>query len=595
MKTETKEKIDMKYNLKIYLRLLSKYKGIFIGLLFVVLLIETTSVVDKFLFKVLIDNGTLFTQGSLIKQAFINILLIIGGIFIFALITKGICKFLEIHLINRLDANLIVDLKRKFFNHILSLSHNFHTSHKTGSLISRLSRGGKAMERMTDTIAFNFAPLIFQFSVAGLSLIFFDFTSAVTIFIIMIVFIFYNLINQQIQQKSNLEANNAEDIEKGNIGDIFTNIDAIKYFGKEKLIINKFVNLTNNTRNAALKNWDYFRWLDSGQAIILGIGTFLMVYFPLMKFLEGQLTIGTLVFIYTVYLSLMGPLFSFVHGMRDFYRVMADFDSLFQYDKIENEVKDKSGAKELKINAGEINFNNISFSYGNRKIFKDLSLKINKNEKIAFVGHSGCGKTTLIKLLYRFYDVNSGEILIDNKSINTFKQESLRSEMSIVPQECVLFDDTIYNNVLFSRPNATKEEVMKAIKFAQLDKIINSFSQKENTIVGERGIKLSGGEKQRVSIARAILANKKVLVLDEATSALDSETEHEIQQDLEKLMQGRTSIIIAHRLSTIMKADRIIVMKSGKIVQVGKHYQLIEQPGEYKKLWNLQRGGYLRS
>jgi ABC-type multidrug transport system fused ATPase/permease subunit len=221
-------------------------------------------------------------------------------------------------------------------------------------------------------------------------------------------------------------------------------------------------------------------------------------------------------------------------------------------------------------------------------------LKIKKNEKIALIGHSGCGKTSLMRLLYRLYDVESGKILIDGKNINEFKQESLRSELSIVPQECVLFDDTIYNNIKFSNPNATRKQIMNAIKFAQLDKVIRNFPKKENTIVGERGVKLSGGEKQRVSIARAILANKKILVLDEATSSLDSETENEIQKALQKLLQGRTSIIIAHRLSTIMNADRIIVMKSGKIIQQGKHKDLIRQKGEYKKLWNLQKGGYIK-
>ena len=192
------------------------------------------------------------------------------------------------------------------------------------------------------------------------------------------------------------------------------------------------------------------------------------------------------------------------------------------------------------------------------------------------------------------YNLQGGEILIDGKNIEEFKQESLRSELSIVPQECVLFDDTIYNNIKFSNPQATRKEIMEAIRLAQLDKIVNKFPDKEKTIVGERGVKLSGGEKQRVSIARAILANKKILVLDEATSALDSQTEHEIQKALDTLLEGRTSIIIAHRLSTIMNADRIIVMKGGSVVEQGNHNTLIRKNGEYQKLWNLQKGGYIK-
>ena len=247
----------------------------------------------------------------------------------------------------------------------------------------------------------------------------------------------------------------------------------------------------------------------------------------------------------------------------------------------------------MEIKEGIVEFRNVNFSYGKRKLFENFNLKIKKNEKVALVGHSGCGKTTLIKLLNRLYDVKKGEILIDGKDIREFKQESIRGETGIVPQEAILFDDTIYNNIKFANPKASREEVLQAIKFAQLDKIILNFPKKENTIVGERGVKLSGGEKQRVSIARAILANKKVLVLDEATSALDSETESEIQKDLYKLMEGRTAIMIAHRLSTIMAADTIVVMKEGKIIQKDSHDELIKQKGEYNKLWNLQKGGYI--
>ena len=273
---------------------------------------------------------------------------------------------------------------------------------------------------------------------------------------------------------------------------------------------------------------------------------------------------------------------------------MADFESLFQYGKIKNEVKDQPGATPLKIKKGVIEYKDINFSYRQRNILSHFNLKIPAGKRIALVGPSGSGKTTLVKLLYRMYDVQGGKITLDGKDIHQVQQESLRSEMSLVPQECLLFDDTIYHNIAFSNPTASKEEVMEAIRLAQLNKIIQQFPKKEHTIVGERGVRLSGGEKQRVSIARALLANKKILVLDEATSALDSRTEREIQQSLEKLMKHRTSIIIAHRLSTIMNADAIVVMDKGKIVQMGKHSELIRQPGMYKKLWNLQKGGYIK-
>jgi len=555
--------------------------------------IQSTNIIQKYLFKILIDKGTNLTAGILASAAYIKILYVLGAVFILTILVKSICQWLDVHIINILEVKIIYDMKSKFFNHIIGLSHNFHTSHKTGSLISRISRGGRAMENITDTIIFQFLPLIFEFAMAAISIAVFDNVSMIVITITVGAFIVYNLIFQQIQQDANLKENYAEDIEKANIADFITNADSIRFFGKENFIKERFSKIATNTKQVALTHWQYFRYFDSIEGLIIGLGTFFLIYFSVTKLLAGGMTIGTLVFIYTVYLGLAGPLFSFVWGMRNFYRSMADFNDLFQYGKIKNDIKDKPNAKNLDIEKGTIEFKNISFDYGKRKIFKNLSLKIRKNEKVALVGHSGCGKTTLVKLLYRFYDVNKGKILIDNQDIRDFKQESLREAMSTVPQECILFDDTVANNIAFSKPDATKQEILQALKFSQLFNAVKKFPYKENTIVGERGIKLSAGEKQRVSIARALLSNKKVLVLDEATSSLDSRTEHEIQRELKKLMEGRTSLIIAHRLSTIMHADRIIVMKDGKIVQSGTHKSLIRRPGEYKNLWNLQRGGYI--
>ena len=588
------DRIDFKYNLKIYFGLLKKYKKQFILLMILVLLGEALLVVNGFLFKIVIDKGTEYSAGTITREILVKILLIVAVIYLAVTAIKIFVKWFKISSVNKLEAELIEDTKLKFFNHIITLSHKFHTNNKTGSMISRLSRGGRAVERMTDTIIFNVAPLIFQLVIVSISMMAFDITSGLVVLLTVVVFLIYSYIIQEIQKPSSMKANDVEDFEKGKLADTITNIDSIKYFGKEEHIKNKFRQITSNTKFWMKKNWDYFRILDMGQSIILGIGTFLLLYIPLIKFLNNELSLGTIVFIYTIYGTLMNPLYGFVSGMREYFRVMVDFQSLFEYNKIEQEVKNKTDAKPINISNGKIEFDTITFKYGQRKIFENFTLKIHKNSKVALVGHSGSGKSTLVKLLYRLYDVDHGSIKIDGVNIRDINQESLRSEMSIVPQECVLFDDTIYNNIAFSKPDATREEIMNAIKFAQLDKIILEFPKKEDTIVGERGIKLSGGEKQRVSIARAILANKKILVLDEATSSLDSQTEHDIQMDLEKLMKGRTTIIIAHRLSTIMKADKIIVLKKGKIEQSGNHNTLIKKSGEYKKLWNLQKGGYIK-
>lgn len=591
---EKENPIDFKYNFQIYWSFLSKYKFLLATIFTVILGVELLRVVDKFIFKKIIDEGTIFVAGELSSEAFVAILIGVAWIFAAATISRSVLGWLQIHLINKLEGGLIYHLKKKFFTHLLYLSHKFHTTHKTGSLIARLSRGAGAIERMTDFMLFNTLGLFLQVLVVGISLVYFEWITALVVVLTGIVFIGYTLIIQQAQNKAAAEENKAEDLEKAHVGDVFTNIESIKHYGKEEFIEGRNDELRSTTIRAMVRHWNYGRWLDSGHNIILGIGTFFLLLFPLLRFLNGNMTIGTLVFVYTVYTNLFGHLYGFVYGIRGFYRSMADFQDLFQYGKIENDIKDKEDAEECLIEKGEIEFRDVSFKYHDRPIFEKFNLKIRKNEKVALVGHSGSGKSTLVKLLYRLYDVDEGKILIDRKDIASFKQNSLRSELSIVPQECILFDDTVYNNILFSRPDAKREEVMDAMKFAQLDKVVADFPKKEQTLVGQRGVKLSGGEKQRVSIARAILANKKILVLDEATSSLDSQTEHEIQKDLARLLKDRTAIIIAHRLSTIMQADKIVVLDKGKIVQIGTHRQLINQRGLYKQLWNLQKGGYLR-
>ncbi|USN45822.1 MAG: ABC transporter ATP-binding protein [Candidatus Woesearchaeota archaeon] len=587
------KQVQYKHNVKTYLELVKGSWPLFIALLVTTLVIEVSQAIDKFFFKAIIDQGTLFVAGDLSKATYTQLLLLLAASYALVNLIRAVLRWLKIHQLNHLEVTLMKRLKIRFFNHIVQLSHNFHTTNKTGSLISRLIRGSSAIERFTDVIIFSFGPLIFQFATVFFSIIYFDLQSALVVAGIVGVFIAYSFFILRKQIKYKVIANNTEDIEKANISDFFMNIESIKYFGKEDRIMKRYERLAENSKKTRFVFWQYFRWFDAGQTIILGAGTILVIWFPLTKLLAGEMSIGSVVFIYTIFSNLFGPLFSFVHGIRGFYQSMADFESLFRYEQHQNEIKNGS-QKKFVVRKGQIEFKELDFNYPkHNKLFRNFSLTINPNSKVALVGHSGCGKTTLVKLLYRLYDPLRGKILIDGKDITQYQQETLRSEMSIVPQEAVLFDDTIFNNIAFSRPSATRKEVLQAIKFAQLDKIIDSFPLKEKTIVGERGVKLSGGEKQRVSIARAVLANKKILVLDEATSALDSKTEHEIQKDLERLMKGRTSIIIAHRLSTIMKADEIIVMQRGKIVQRGTHNELIKIKGRYRELWNLQKGGYI--
>jgi ATP-binding cassette, subfamily B, heavy metal transporter len=592
---KTDEKVDFKKNLRHYFKIARPYRPVFLILILFASIIAAAHVIEKFLFKIIIDRGTEYLALDIDRAFFISILVGIAAAYGLILVMKVIIHWAQVRMINRLDGNMMFDVKRKFFNHLVHLSHNFHTTHKTGSMIARMNRGNRGVEGITDFFIFNLIPLFLEITFVGIAVLYFDFYSAIVIVLTATAFISFGLYISHKQQRPQHLANKAEDVEKGNMADIFTNIDSVKYFGKERAVKKRFEGLITDTKNKLIRFWDYQTWFSAGQSLILGIGTFFLLFFPILRLIEGDITIGTVAFIYTVYFNLMGPLFGFVHGIRRFFVALGDVNELFEYDAIKNEIQDKPGAKSLKVRKGQVEFSDVGFTYPGKKnsAVKDFNLSVKPGEKIALVGHSGCGKTTLVKLLYRFYDVQKGGIKIDGTDIRDVRQESLRSELSIVPQEPILFDDTIYNNIRFSSPSATRKEIMKAIKFAQLDRFISELPNKEDTIVGERGVKLSGGEKQRVSIARAILANRKILVLDEATSALDSHTENEIQKDLEKLMEGRTSIIIAHRLSTIMKADRIVVMDRGKIAQIGNHRDLIGKPGIYQNLWGLQKGGYI--
>jgi ATP-binding cassette subfamily B protein len=586
--------VNYKENFKIYLGLLGRYKALAIVSLVIVVIMQLASVSEKFLFKSFIDKGSEFLNNTIGKSEFVNHLWILALVFLGLVVVRSISNSVRVYLLNRLDARLMRDLKQKFFAHLINLDYKFHSEKKTGSLISQIMRGSRAVENITDVLVFNMVPLIMRLVMVGAALIYFDLYSGISLFVTTILFVVYSIVLQFRQESAHVRYNKIDDREKANISDVFSNVETVKYFGKEKRIISRFKRLSEKTYRAALRFWDYFIYLSGGQQFILGVGTFFVLYFPVRALINGSLSVGTLAFIYTSYLSVTGFLFSFVHGIRSFRMAIIDFNELFKYEKIEKEVKDVPGAKPIKIKRGEIEFIDVSFFYKNEGLIKNLNLRIKPKTKVAIVGPSGAGKSTIVKLLFRLFDVKKGKILIDGIDIRKVKQESLRSEMSIVPQDAILFDDTIYNNIAFANPKASRKEVFKAIRFAQLDKLIERLPKKENTIVGERGVKLSGGERQRVSIARAVLANKKILVLDEATSSLDSETEREIQKDLEELMKNKTTIIIAHRLGTVMKADIIIVVDKGRITEIGTHKELIsKKSGLYKKLWELQIGGYL--
>ncbi len=592
-------KVDISYILSTLWSFVSVHKKYFFGVIFFTFITEMVSFTDNFVFKYLVDKATLFAQNSISESVFANIIFY-TVLFYFGLrFIDSLGWFIRIRLMNKLDGNVMSDVERKSFWHVLSLSYRYHLNKKTGSMISQFTRGVSKVESLIDAFLFQFFPVIFRLIFSISVIFYFDTTTAIILIIMVIFFISFGVFLTNKQKKPQAVANAREDILKQNLSDVFVNIETVKYFGKEKSTYSYFQNLSKKLLNSRFDFWNYFSLHAGIQTFILGTGIAAIFYFSFNSFLNGNITLGSITLIYAAVWKLLPQLFGLIHGYREFIRSTVDISALFETFKEKNEVLDTQNAKPIQVKQGVISYENVLFTYPEKQAekqpaLKEFNLHVKKNTKVALVGPSGSGKTTVIKLLYRLFDLHEGKISIDGQDISKVTQESLRNSMSIVPQEPLLFDNTIYFNIAYANPKATKKQVWQAIKSAKLDQFIQQLPQKENTIVGERGVKLSGGEKQRVSIARALLANKKILILDEATSALDSETEKEIQKSLEKLMQGRTTIIIAHRLSTIMKADTIVVMKKGKILELGTHAQLKRKTGGlYKRLWQLQQGGEL--
>ncbi|MCK4708018.1 MAG: ABC transporter ATP-binding protein/permease, partial [Gammaproteobacteria bacterium] len=341
--------------------------------------------------------------------------------------------------------------------------------------------------------------------------------------------------------------------------------------------------------DSAVKSQNSMNLLNFGQGAVISIGvTFIMIY-AAQGVVDGTMTLGDLVLVNAMMLQLFMPLGFLGIIYRALKYSLADMDLMIKLLDTEPEIEDKDNATELKITKAEIEFRNVSFSYQEeRQILNNISFKVSAGKKVAIVGASGAGKSTITRLLFRFYDVNNGKILIDGQNIEDVSQKSLRSVIGIVPQDTVLFNDTIYNNILYAKPDATKDEVFQAAKMANIHEFICSLPEDYQTVVGERGLKLSGGEKQRVAIARVIISQPRIMVFDEATSSLDSKSEQTILQSLKDISQEHTTLVIAHRLSTVVDADEILVMEQGCIVECGSHAELLQKKGKYEHLWSLQ-------
>ncbi|UVC10602.1 ABC transporter ATP-binding protein/permease [Rhizobium sp. TH2] len=479
----------------------------------------------------------------------------------------------------------------KTFVHLHRLSLRFHLERRTGGLSRVIERGTKGIETIVRFTILNTFPTLIEFVLTaaifwwgyGLSYL------GVTAFTVWI-YIWFTIRASDWRINIRRDMNDSDTDANTKAIDSLLNFETVKYFGNEDMEARRFDQSMAKYEKSATQVWTSLGWLNFGQGVIFGIGTLVMLVMSALAVQNGTQTIGDFVFINAMLLQLSVPLNFIGFVYREIRQGLTDIEQMFDLLEVDAEIEDAPDAKELIAAKGAISFKDVHFAYDPaRQILKGISFDVPAGHTVAVVGPSGAGKSTISRLLYRFYDVQKGSITIDGQDVRGVTQKSLRSAIGMVPQDTVLFNDTIAYNIRYGRPSATEAEVEQAAEIAQIGKFIDSLPEGYKSMVGERGLKLSGGEKQRVAIARTILKSPPILILDEATSALDTHTEQEIQSALDVVSKNRTTLVIAHRLSTVVNADEIIVLKDGGIAERGKHADLLETNGLYAQMWSRQR------
>ena len=477
------------------------------------------------------------------------------------------------------------------FNHMHKLSLRFHLERRTGGLSRIIERGTKGIETIVRFTILNTLPTILEF---GLTAAIFGVTYGLSYLLVIAatvwLYSWFTIKASDWRITIRREMNDSDNDANTKAIDSLLNFETVKYFGNEKMEATRFDRSMARYEKAATQTWTSLGWLNFGQGVIFAVGMGTTMVMSALEVRAGTQTIGDFVFINAMLMQLSIPLNFIGFIYREIRQGLTDIEQMFALLDVEAEVTDRPGAVDLVVSDGAIRFDDVRFAYDPaRAILKGISFEVPPGKSVAIVGPSGAGKSTISRLLFRFYDLTSGQITIDDQDISTVTQASVRAAIGIVPQDTVLFNDTIAYNVRYGRVDATDEEVRRAAELAQVAGFIDVLPEGFDTMVGERGLKLSGGEKQRVAIARTILKAPPILILDEATSALDSHTEQEIQSALDLVSQERTTLTIAHRLSTIINADEIIVLKAGEIVERGNHHGLLEQDGLYAEMWRMQR------
>lgn len=498
---------------------------------------------------------------------------------------------------NIMQPRVMARLKQISFDYLSKHSYTFFANNFSGGLVQKVNRFSRAFEAITDNLAFSIMPLIITV-IGSITIMWFVAPPVVSIIMMIWVFLFaiFSLAFSRWKMKYDLASAEADSKTSGYLADAITNSNTISYFTGHTYESANFKEVSNDQAKKQRTSWLLGEVVDATTAIFIVLVEFFVFYFAIKYWQQNLITIGTFVLAQTYIIGLAQRLWSLNSTIRHIYQGIADSKEMVEILAKPHEIKDIPNAKPLLVSEGRIDFTDVSFNFNEtREIIKNFNSTIKSGEKVALIGPSGAGKTTLVRLIMRLYDVTKGAVMIDGQNIQQVAQESLRSQISFVPQEPVLFHRTLMENIRYGRRNATDEEVIEAARMAHCGEFIESLPSKYETLVGERGIKLSGGERQRVAIARAILKKAPVLILDEATSSLDSNSESLIQDALNNLMKECTTIVIAHRLSTIKKMDRIVVLEEGQVAEEGTHEELSKKEGGlYQKLWNLQVSGFIK-
>ncbi|MFH1366648.1 MAG: ABC transporter ATP-binding protein [Patescibacteria group bacterium] len=536
----------------------------------------------------------LMTSGEMISsvaKSLISVVVIIAILRFGQWLFYRLCTFSASYF----QSKVMADLTDFCFGYLQKHSYGFFTDNFVGSLVKKVKWFGRSFEVITDKLFWDLGPLFVNIAIIIYILFRRNFYLGAGLLVWLVIFLIVNSVFIRFKLKYDLARSEAETRTTAVIADSITNQSTIKLFDGYEREVSGFSQVNEQLRRLRKLTWDYGNIFEAVQGLLmtaLEIGIF---FLAIDLWQKGVLTIGDFVLIQTYLLNIFARIWDFGKIIRHIYESLADAEEMTVILETPVEITDVPKAKDLRVSEARLNFDRVDFNYQQtRTVLKDFSLEVKPRERLAIVGPSGAGKTTLIKLLLRLHEVTAGQILIDNQNISRVSQKSLRRQISLVPQDPILFHRSLMDNIRYGRPEAKDSEVIEAAKKAHCHEFIEKLAEGYMTHVGERGIKLSSGERQRVAIARAILYNAPILVLDEATSSLDSESERLIQDALDKLMKNKTVLAIAHRLSTIKKMDRIIVIDQGKIAEEGTHNQLIRKPGGiYKNLWQLQAGGFI--